>query len=202
MVNPLSCHEALELLEAPAITPITLAEVKDQLRVEHTDDDSILTRLIAVAVAYTDVTGALGHAMITQKWGQWIAANPPSAVKLILGPSQAVTAVKYYDTDGTLQTATLTDFEVTGTEFATYIGPKTGFSWPVTDQRSDAIRIEYTIGYGDSTTDVPETLRHAMMMLIAHWYDNRENELIGTISKNIPFGFDSLIGMHRRCWYG
>jgi hypothetical protein len=41
-----------------------------------------------------------------------------------------------------------------------------------------------------------------MMMLIAHWYDNRENELIGTISKNIPYGFDMLIDMHRRSWYG
>jgi uncharacterized phiE125 gp8 family phage protein len=201
MPAPLACHHTLELLDAPATTPITLAEVKDQLRVEGSDDDVILTRLIDVAVAYTDVKGALGQAMITQKWGQWVHSTPPQTVSLILGPVTGVTAVKYYDTDGVLQTDTLSNYQVTGTEFATTIGPKSGFNWPVTQDRSDAIRIEYEIGYGTATTDVPQTIRHALMLLVGHWYDNRENTQMDELS-NIPFGFESLLNMHRNCWYG
>lgn len=201
MVKPLACHDALELLEAPATTPVTLTEVKDQLRVEHTDDDTLINRLISVAVAYTDVQGALGHAMISQKWGQWIDSTPPASVKLILGPVIQVNAVKYYDTNGDLQTDTLTNYEVTGTSFASYVSPKEGFNWPETQDRSDAIRIEYTIGYGETTADIPETLRHALMMLIGHWYDNRETTMMDELS-HVPYGFDALIDMHRRCWYG
>lgn len=201
MPAPLACHHTLELLDAPATTPITLAEVKDQLRVEGSDDDVILTRLIDVAVAYTDVKGALGQAMITQKWGQWVNSTPPQTVSLILGPVTGVTAVKYYDTDGVLQTDTLSNYQVTGTEFATTIGPKSGFNWPVTQDRSDAIRIEYEIGYGETTADVPQTIRHALMLLVGHWYDNRENTQMDELS-NIPFGFESLLNMHRNCWYG
>ena len=201
MVKPLANHDALELLEAPATTPVTLTEVKDQLRVEHTDDDTLINRLISVAVAYTEVQGALGHAMITQKWGQWVNSTPPQTVKLLLGPLIAVTAVKYYDTDGVLQTDTLSNYEIFGTEFSSTIGPKEGFAWPVTQDRPDAIRIEYTIGYGSATTDIPETLRHALMMLIGHWYDNRETTMMDELS-NVPYGFDALMDMHRRAWYG
>jgi len=201
MVKPLSCHHSLELVDAPLITPITLTEVKAQLRVEHDDDDTILTRLIDVAVAYTDVRGALGQAMITQKWAQWINSNPPQNVSLILGPVQSVTAVKYYDTDGVLQTDDVNNYQVFGTDFATVISPKDSFAWPVSQQRSDAIKIEYEIGYGDAITDVPQTIRHALMLLIGHWYDNREQTGVDELS-NIPFGYEEMLNLHRNCWYG
>ncbi len=201
MVKPLSCHHSLEIVDAPLITPITIEEVKAQLRVEHDDDDTILTRLIDVAVAYTDVRGALGQAMITQKWAQWINANPPQNVSLILGPVQDVTAIKYYDTDGVLQTDDINNYQVFGTDFATVISPKDSFTWPVSQQRSDAIKIEYEIGYGDEITSVPQTIRHALMLLIGHWYDNREQTGVDELS-NIPFGYEEMLNLHRNCWYG
>ena len=202
MPQPLLTHHALEIVDAPAITPIALGEVKAQLRVEHSDDDVMIHRLIAVAVAYTDVRGALGQAMITQKWAQWMGPNPQQKVALVLGPVQSVTAIKYYDVDGVLQTDTLANYQTFGTDFTSTVGPKDGFSWPATQNRSDAIRIEYEIGFGNAISDVPQSIRHALMLLIGHWYDNRENELIGTISKSIPFGFEELININRVSWYG
>jgi uncharacterized phiE125 gp8 family phage protein len=201
MYQPLASFDALQLLEAPAAAPVLLAEVKAQLRIEHPDDDLMIDRLIKTAVAYTDAKGALGHAMITQKWGQWVNSVPPQYVRLAMGPLIEVTAVQYYDIDGALQTDTLSNYEITGTDFTTLIGPKSGFNWPVTQDRADAIRIEYTAGYGATSASVPETLRHAMMLLIGHWYDNRENTMMDELS-NIPYGFDMLVDMHRRAWYG
>jgi uncharacterized phiE125 gp8 family phage protein len=201
MYQPLASFDALQLLEAPAAAPVLLAEVKAQLRIEHPDDDLMIDRLIKTAVAYTDAKGALGHAMITQKWGQWVNSVPPQYVRLAMGPLIEVTAVQYYDIDGALQTDTLSNYEITGTDFTTRIGPKSGFNWPVTQDRADAIRIEYTAGYGATSASVPETLRHAMMLLIGHWYDNRENTMMDELS-NIPYGFDMLLDIHRRAWYG
>jgi uncharacterized phiE125 gp8 family phage protein len=201
MPQPLLTHHALEIVDAPAITPIALGEVKAQLRVEHSDDDVMIHRLIAVAVAYTDVRGALGQAMITQKWAQWMGPNPQQKVALVLGPVQSVTAIKYYDVDGVLQTDTLTNYQTFGTDFTSTVGPKDGFSWPATQNRSDAIRIEYEIGFGNAISDVPQSIRHALMLLVGHWYDNREQSQADKL-QDIPYGFQELLNISRVSWYG
>jgi uncharacterized phiE125 gp8 family phage protein len=202
MAQPLQPFNALQRIAAPATTPITLSEVKAQLRVEGPDDDVILTRIINVAVAYTDAQGALGQAMITQTWAQWMGANPTQSIKLMLGPVQSVSAVKYYDVDGNLQTDSLSKYEVFGTGLTTTVQPKSGEKWPVAQDRADAIKIEFVVGYGDAPANVPDTVRHAMLLLVGHWYDNREVELIGSISKTLPFGYEPLLNIHRDAWYG
>lgn len=194
-------HLRTQIVTAPAATPINLFEVKDQLRIEHSDDDALLTRLISVAIAMTDVKGALGKAMITQTWAQWMGPNPTQSVQLLLGPVQSVSAIKYYDVDGTLQADTLANYSVFGVPSKTTVEPKEGFNWPVTQDRDDAIKIEYVIGYGDSESDVPDTIRHALMLMVGHWYDNREQTQMDDLS-DIPFGFLELLNIHRDAWYG
>lgn len=196
----LSPQFSLVRVTAPATAPISLAEAKTQMRVESSDDDGIIQRLIDAAVAFVDVQGALGKAMITQTWGQWLSPNP-STVYLSLGPVQSVSAIKYYDVDGALQTATLADFNVFGTPNRISVSPKSGKAWPVTQTRDDAIKIEYVIGYGSTSSSVPETVRHALMMLVAHWYDMRETSTEKQMY-DLPFGFTDMIGIERNTWYG
>jgi uncharacterized phiE125 gp8 family phage protein len=196
----LSPQFSLVRVTAPAVSPISLAEAKAQMRVEGSDDDAIIQRLIDAAVAFVDVQGVLGRAMITQAWGQWLSPNP-STVSLMLGPVQSVSAIKYYDIDGVLQTATLADFNVFGTPNRITITPKTGKAWPITQTRDDAIKIEYVIGYGDSAATVPQTVRHGLMMLVAHWYENRETTQEKQM-QDLPYGFMEMIGIERNTWYG
>jgi uncharacterized phiE125 gp8 family phage protein len=196
----LSPQFSLVRVTAPAALPISVAEAKAQMRVEGNDDDTIIERLVNAAVAFVDVQGVLGRAMITQTWGEWLAPNP-STVMLSLGPVQSVSAIKYYDIDGVLQTATLADFNVFGTPNRITITPKTGKAWPVTQTRDDAIKIEYVIGYGASSTSVPQTVRHGLMMLVAHWYENRETTQEKQM-QDLPYGFMEMMNIERNSWYG
>jgi len=196
----LSPQFSLVRVTAPATAPISLAEAKAQMKVEGSDDDTIIQRLIDAAVAFVDAQGALGKAMITQTWGQWLSPNP-NTVYLTLGPVQSVSAIKYYDVDGVLQTATLSDFNVFGTPNRISVSPKSGKAWPVTQTRDDAIKIEYVIGYGSTSASVPETVRHALMMLVAHWYDMRETATDKQLY-DLPFGFTDMIGIERNSFYG
>jgi hypothetical protein len=53
---------------------------------------------------------------------------------------------------------------------------------------------------GDTSLDtamvVTEDLKHAMLMMIAHWFENRETATSLTI-KNVPMAFDFLVGPYR-----
>jgi len=55
-------------------------------------------------------------------------------------------------------------------------------------------------GVGQPT--LPLDLKHAVMMLTAHWYDNREATLVGVTAQAIPFGVTEIVNEHRTFTYG
>ena len=185
---------------APATTPVSLTEVKLHLRVDGTDEDSLITALIGAAVAHLDGLGVLGRAMITQSWAEWVGSSP-GIVTLPIGPFQSLTSVEYYDDAGALQTATLSDYEVRLEGDRVNVRPKTGKAWPDAATRSDAIKIVYVAGYGDAGTDVPQSIRQAILLMVGHWYENRTAVSEANL-KEVPLAVDALIGIERVGWYG
>jgi uncharacterized phage protein (predicted DNA packaging) len=45
------------------------------------------------------------------------------------------------------------------------------------------------------------SIRHALLMLVAHWYENREAST-ETALQTVPMGVDMLLGNERVGWYG
>lgn len=191
---------ALERSVAPAVTPINVFEAKAQANVVHDDDDFVIESHIAAAVDMLDGEGELGRAMITQTWAQWVPQSP-GCVKLRMGPFQSLSAIHYYDADGVLQAANTADFEIRKSGDFVTVEPKSGEAWPVAANRADAIRITYVAGFGDSPSDVPAGIRHALLLMVAHWYENRE--AVGEKAMHeVPMAVTALINRHRVGWYG
>ena len=80
----LSLQHRFELITAPTAEPVTVTDAKKKMWIKHSDDDALIARLINVVMGFVDAPGALGKAMITQTWGEWLAPNP-SVVYLSLG---------------------------------------------------------------------------------------------------------------------
>ena len=191
---------AIERTTAPATALITTAEAKAHLRVDGTDEDTLIDGLVAAVTAHLDGLGVLGRAMVTQSWAQW-ECQAPGWVRLLVGPFQSLTSVEYYDTDNALQTATLSDFETRLDGDFVIVKPKENYSWPNAYTRADAIKITYVAGFGDAASDVPASIRHAALMLLAHWYENREAVSEGK-PVPVPMAVDALLGVERVGWYG
>jgi hypothetical protein len=48
---------------------------------------------------------------------------------------------------------------------------------------------------------VPQTVRHGLMMLVAHWYENRETTQEKQM-QDLPYGFMEMMNIERNSWYG
>lgn len=180
---------------APAETPITLAEAKAHCRVNHSDEDSLITSLILAATEYFDgVGGVLGRALVTQSWRQDYNGFDDE-LRLPLAPVASITSITYHDADNTQQTLTNTVYELLLDQTGPYVALKTGQSWPSVYDREPSVSITFVAGL--ATASIPNRIKSAMKLLVGHWYDNRSAAIDKQMS-DIPFGVDVLVSSYRK----
>jgi uncharacterized phiE125 gp8 family phage protein len=157
------------LLTAPAIEPLSLAEAKAFLRVETSDDDGVIGALIAGARIH--VEAQTRAALITQSWRISADCWPEDGRLTILpAPLQALTAARVYDVEGLAHDVDTAAFVLDKGASVLAFAP---WAVPAPGRIAAGIELDVTLGYGDAAADVPEALRQAIRLLVAHWYENR-----------------------------
>jgi uncharacterized phiE125 gp8 family phage protein len=180
------------LLTAPAVEPLSLAEAKAFLRVEHDDDDDVIGALIASARIH--IEAQTRRALITQGWRLTRDAWPADGrLNVTPAPLKVLTAVRVYDAGGNAAPLDLQSFVVDTAGAAIAFAP-----WAVAQPGRSAagIELDITAGYGDAASDVPEALRQAVRLLVAHWYENRGLATLGAITV-LPTTIAALIAPYR-----
>ena len=176
----------LKRIVGPATLPVSVDEAKAHLAVDHSDHDAMIEGLTRAALAHAEQW--CGRAFEPQTWELTLDEFPASEIELPLGPLQSVASVRYIDADGVEQTIDPAEYEVdlsSSDGWVVAVG-----SWPVVMGIINAVRVRFVAG-----DETPEDVRHAILLLIGHWYANRE---AGGASEAIPFGVDALLGLHRR----
>jgi uncharacterized phiE125 gp8 family phage protein len=188
----------LRLVTAPSVEPITVPEAKEHLHLEHALDDTYVTSLIKAAREYTEKICWRG--LLSQTWEMVLGGFPvcDEFIKLPKGNLLSVTHVKYLDDDGVLTTmSSSTQYELDQKSVPGRVLLRYEQSWPSYRERWNAVQIEYIVGYGTVATDVPMSVRQAMLLLIAQMYEQRVPEITGTIVAKVGFAFDALIAPYR-----
>lgn len=188
---------ATVLLSGPAVEPITLAEAKAHLRVDSSGEDSLIQSLIMASRLH--IEAALDLALITQSWRHQRDVWPPSRVLILpLRPIQSVTAVTLHDDDTASRSLDIEDFIVDGFANPARLVWRGPGAVPAAGMVANGIEIDFVAGHGNSPADVPQPIRQALLLLIAHWYEHREPVEIGATATTIPAGVSELLMPYRR----
>lgn len=192
-----------KVVTPPTEEPVSLAEAKAHLRVDGSDEDALIASLISAARSMCE--DLAGRAFVTQTLCAYPDGFPDcgGAIKVPRPMLQSITSVEYYDVDGALQTLATTVYEADAIAEPGEVVLLPGQTWPdVQAERRNAVRITYVAGYGNAAA-VDARAKQAMLMLIAHWYENREATITGgmntAVSAEIQLGLNALLG---QLWHG
>lgn len=181
---------------APAVEPITLADAKAHLRIDGTAEDAFIASLIITS--RLQIEAALGLSLITQAWKWTLDAWPDRReIALPLRLVRSIDAIEVKDAGGTLLVVSPSLYHVDGAANPARIVAMAP-PLPVPGVVAEGIEIRFTAGFGATPADTPAPIRQALLMLVAHWFENREPVSIGAQPSSIPETVSSLLSPYRQ----
>lgn len=154
----------IRTLSIPTTLPVSLQEVKDYLKIDHTEEDALLKGLIEAASGL--VEQETGRSLLTRTWQLHSLGVdlPDGSLRLSLPfpPLQSVITVRSVDPSARVL-------------------PKEAYTveWdrPLPSLRLRSLgktfEVVYKAGYGEQETDIPPPLRQAILLLVAEMYEQR-----------------------------
>jgi len=177
----------------PTSEPVTVDEQQAWSRITDEGEGDALERLIVAARHHVEVL--VQRSLMTQTLVARYDSFPCEFV-LERPPVQSVTSIQYIDTNGTTQALSTAYYQADLFSVPPRIVLRDGYSWPATDDQLNAVTITYVAGYA-SRDLVPMPIRHAISMLVDHWYENRGPVLIGQPVAEIPMSVREMLFPYR-----
>jgi hypothetical protein len=156
----------------------TLAEAKAQCHVDYDDDDVYIAGLqeMVEELVLIEIGGsALGEGLVSTAGTTTLTGVDTNFADYIVGDTITVEG----ETVRTIATITNDTLLTVSLAFT-----------------NTANGLEYTLHTGFPTR-LPRGLKQSMLLMIAHFYNNREPVIIGVGATKMPYGFDMLIGPYK-----
>lgn len=194
---PGEVRAAERLVTPPAVTAVTRELVKAHIRKDDSDEDALIDFYISSAVKAAEKETR--RALITQtrelRLDRFPRCHDP--IELPRPPLQSVASVVYVDGAGSAVTWAPSDYIVDTDSEPGRIRPAYNLAWPLARCQPGSVTVRYVAGYGDAPEDVEPDIRHAMLLLIGHWFENRETVNVGNITSELSFTVRTMLENNR-----
>lgn len=184
------------VVTAPTVEPVTLAEAKKQLEISQSDtahDDQLTLLIQAAREQWEHDTDSC---CLTQTLSVTLEEWEDDEIYLPKRPVQSITSITYYDTANTQQTLSTSVYSLDAACRAVRL--KYMQIWPPIVDRWDAVTVTYVAGY-TSTTTVPAIVKQAILLLVGHYFENRD-QLLSESMQSLPV-YESLVRRFMRSTY-
>ena len=187
------------IITPASLKALTVEEVKDYLRVDSSDEDTLLGVLIDAATQVAE--HYLGRFLLTTvieefydffpvyKTGVDPFRGDRNIVYLSRGPVQSVASLKYVDGNGDEQTVSTDDYRSDLVSEPARIMPEHG--WYGTKDTVNAVIVRYTCGYTQAS-DVPANIKVALLLIIGEMYEKRVDSV-----HRLPTASEHLLNPYR-----
>jgi len=170
---------------------VSLIDMKAYLRIDTTADDALITSLIKsatkLAEQYASIeildktfTMYLDFFPFNKVYGNSVEENFNSySIQVKRSKLISTSHIKYYSGETLL---TLDDALYSfskDNEYSRIYLVDDGTLWPNTDNRKQAVEIEFVAGNGEDDTKIPENLKTAIKRIVAYLYENRGDCVTG-----------------------
>lgn len=188
-----SIFQGVRRVEEPSSEPVSLGEMKTHLRImpDFNEDDLYLMGLISAARRFTEnrtrrTFMATRWKATFKRWDYGKGADLPYPPAI--GDAGREPLVGYINRDGVKM-----PLPVSSVELDTDAFPARACLLETLETRSGLQEgsIEWWAGV-DDPAEVPQQAKVAIMMLVAHWYANREAVSSDGAGLQMPLGYDSL----------
>lgn len=194
---------SLTRIIAPTVTPLSLEEVKDHLRVSGTDQDDMIQLYLDAATDYADGEwGWFGRCLVTQTWRLTLDEFPTAEIKIPLPPLQSIVQVAYDDSAGIEQIVSSSDYYIDSDSEPGWLMPLTSVTWPTPLDAVNAVRIDFVAGYPpegsppDLTANIPANIKQGLLLLIGEFMESRRNVMTDPVNV-VPFATEMLWTKHK-----
>jgi uncharacterized phiE125 gp8 family phage protein len=182
----------MKLITPPLIEPVSIAEVKEQIGIADNVLDGIISRRITEARKYAE--DYTGRALITQtrekRWDNFVDEHElPSALTVV--------SFNYIGEDGTEYTIDPSYYVLDTYATIPFVRLAYGYSWPYRRYERNAVRIQYTAGYGSTAATVEPLIREAIILLVGHWMNHQGQNENGITISRVPYAVRDMLDPYK-----
>jgi uncharacterized phiE125 gp8 family phage protein len=149
------------------------------------DVEAEILGALRAAVAY--VEGQTAVALVERIFTWRAFLGPKANVAIPVGPVSALNSVGRVLSDNSVETVDLAFFRLEQKPQRSFLS--------CSAKISDLLEFQFTAGFGPAWSNAPATLRMAIFMLAAHYFDNRH--AVGGAGVPVPLGVGALIAAWR-----
>jgi uncharacterized phiE125 gp8 family phage protein len=187
----------------PPVPIVTLDDARRHLAELPEEDEAYVAGLILAATTWIDgPTGWLGRALGIQTLEYAMEdfhSDADGYIHLPFSPVLELLSIRVRVGADSFDTLPSSEYEID----AGGVYPLSG-AWPFVSGRNQRVIIRYRVGCAKTSgtpavwvANVPEPIRFAILLLVAHWYRNREAVVIGQSAVTLPFAVDALLQPYR-----